>query len=353
MQPTGSLSHLAIMKLFLTAFFVLTMLNANAQSIASPAMPDSVRAFLGKSMELIQANAINRANVNWKLLNDNVLQRVKGATTYEELLPVYPYIFEQINDHHGALKYKGKSYYWKTGTPYNNEAVIAAEKKYKTVVVKRIGQNIGYVLLPGNSDFNGKNINADAQGIRNAIAAVDNNQIKGWIIDLRINTGGSMYQMLAGLAGILGEGKAGSFVDQHNKPDGAWIIKNGNIYLDSTQVSTLTNLVTSKAKAVPVAVLTGGYTASAGEVVAISFSGRKNTVLVGENSAGYTTANQGFKINKDAGLNLAVDFDADRNGNVYTHQVVPLIKVSGGDNFESLEQDKKIQRALQWLKKQK
>jgi carboxyl-terminal processing protease len=331
----------------LTAIVFYFNANIMAQS-PSVTMTDSVRTFLNNSLNIIQYNAIDRDSVNWEVLRDSIYKKANGAVTYEDVLPLYPYIFEKINDHHGALKFKGKSYYWKTPVSYKNVAVINAIKRYDTVIVKLLKPGIGYILLPGNNDFDAKGIDKDGQAIRDAITAVDNKHVKGWIIDLRVNTGGNMYQMLAGLGFLLEEGKVGSFVNQNNKPDGEWTIRNGNIYIDSNQVS---HIIAKKRRRsnIPLAVLISSQTASAGEVVAISIAGQKNTIFIGEETAGYTTANQGFKINAVAGLNLAVDFDADRNGKVYRYKVSPDIRIMGGDNFEQLDQDLKIIAASEWL----
>ncbi|MGI4020554.1 MAG: S41 family peptidase [Janthinobacterium lividum] len=339
------------MKPFLFILIFLIHFTTYAQS-QQPAMADSVKTFLDKSLQILQQNAINRDSVDWNALKTKVYQKAAGARSYEDVLPIYPYLFEQIDDHHGALKYKGKSYYWKgTAAPYHNRVVLSAVKKYSSVTVQKIGKHAGYILLPGNNDFNGKNINEEAKAIREAIASINSKKIKGWIIDLRINTGGSMYEMLAGLGNLLGDGEAGGFVDQHQKPEGSWIIKKGNIYLDTAQVSNVASVKPAKRKNIPIAVLLSGQTASSGEIVAISTVGRPNTIRIGENSAGYTTGNKGFQINGQAGLNLAVDFDTDRTGRIYRNQVSPEIRVTGGDNFENLEVDQKVKAALDWLKK--
>ena len=46
--------------------------------------------------------------------------------------------------------------------------------------------------------------------------AADRDHLAGWIVDLRHNRGGNMWPMVAGLGPLLGEGRAGAFVD----PDG-------------------------------------------------------------------------------------------------------------------------------------
>jgi carboxyl-terminal processing protease len=131
--------------------------------------------------------------------------------------------------------------------------------------------------------------------IKNAIARINEKNIKGWIIDLRINTGGNMYPMIAGLTEFLGEGRVGGFITPTNQPDG----------------------------------------------------------LSGEPTGGYTTTNIGFKLNEYSGLNLAVDYASDRNGKVYPKNINPDILVSNGGNFEFLNKDEKVKKAIDWLRKNK
>jgi hypothetical protein len=338
------------MKILLAALLIGTTFSLQAQH-QHQLLPDSLKLMLNKSFAILQTNAINRDTIDWSRLREQVYQKAATAKSYQEVAAVYPYLFQQIGDHHGALQLQGQSYSWKPSkTSYANQAVRKAISAYPSVRVQTIGEDVGYILLPGNCDFTGKHINADTQAIRDALRAVNTGKITKWILDLRVNTGGSMYQMLAGLADLLGEGMVGQFVNQHKQPDGAWIINAGNIYLDTQQVSSVDHQPLGIPNDLPLAVLISGQTASSGEVVAIATVGRKNSVLIGEPSAGYTTANQGFSINEYAGLNLAVDYDADRRGKIYTDLVRPDIEVLGGDNFEQLDHDQKVQAALHWFR---
>jgi len=333
-----------------TTLILFSLLTISSVSRAQQLSNDSIQVFLDKSLSILQENAINRYGVNWATLRTNVNEKVKGAKSYEEAAQIFPYIFEQIDDHHGALLYGKKSFSWNTQVAYQNAEVKKAVKTEQKLRVQLLKGDVGYILLPGNNDFSGKNIDRDAQEIRTAIAKLQTNKIRGWILDLRVNTGGSMYQMLAGLSPILGEGQLGSFINQHGVNDGNWIIRKGNIYLDKTQVSHLDEVNESKAATLPLVVLISGMTASSGEVVAISTIGRDDTMVIGEPTAGYTTANEGFKINEVMGLNLAVDYDADRNGKTYKTKVNPLIGIDGGDNFKKPELDAKVIYGLRWIK---
>lgn len=85
-------------------------------------------------------------------------------------------------------------------------------------------------------------------------------------------------------------------------------------------------------------------------MTAIALVGRKNTLVLGEPTAGYTTAVQGFRINQYAGINLSTDYVVDRNLKIYSNTVTPDLEMIGGDNLEDLAEDGKIMHALKLLK---
>lgn len=335
--------------LCITAFLFYE--GAIAQSKPAP-LTDSVKNYLDSTFSIIEKNALNKNKVNWPLLKQAVFEKAAGATTYEDILPLYPYIFEQLDDHHGMLKFKNKSYYWKgNDAPAPNKILEQAITRYKEPIAQTIGKDIGYILIPGNDDFSNKRIDSITSSIKKEIAKVSGKNIKGWIIDLRNNTGGNMYPMLAGLSKLIGDGKAGSFVSAKGVSSGSWSIKNGALFYETTRVSAVENEGYPVPLNIPIVVLIGPYTASSGEMTAISVKGRKNSILIGEPSAGYTTVNTGFRLNSYSGLNLAIDYAADRNDHLYPKRITPDIMVKEGDNFENLNEDLKIKQALLWLKK--
>ena len=97
-------------------------------------------------------------------------------------------------------------------------------------------------------------------------------------------------------------------------------------------------------------ILTSCYTASAGEMTAIALIGRKNTTIIGEPTANYTTAVQGFLINDQAGINLSTGYVVDRNHKIYKGNITPDVEVLSGDRLEDLNQDSKILQALSIIK---
>jgi carboxyl-terminal processing protease len=350
MQRLPIISHLCCMTRYSLLLLLLLPYATFAQTKSST-MADSVKSYLDKSLSIIEQNALNNKDIDWNKLRKDVYDKASDAQQYEDILNIYPFIFERINDHHGSLKFRSRTYSW--NKPLQNESSMAiklATKKYTTVRSERICKDIGYILVPGNSDFRGQHMDSITKSIKKAIAMVNDKNIKGWIIDLRVNTGGNMYPMIAGLNDFIGEGKVGGFLTPTYQPDGNWIIKNGTFFVDSIKVTAVKYDGYPIKPNMPIAILISGNTASSGEMTAISTIGRKKSIVIGEISAGFTTSNLGFKLNDYSGLNLAVDYASDRKGKIYPKNIEPDIIVLNGDNFETLREDLKVIKAVSWIR---
>ena len=178
--------------------------------------------------------------------------------------------------------------------------------------------------------------------------ALNPNQLKGLIIDLRLNLGGSMWPMIGGLAALFEQGKLGAFVFPASGNQEEWGINKNLVYDGVDTVYHLNKGV--NLSQLKVVVLIGPYTRSSGEALAISFKGRKNTWFAGENTGGYTTSNESIQFSREIGFFIATAVEADRNGQLYLDNVKPDTEIMGGDAFDDLRNDQKIIAALKWLK---
>ena len=299
-------------------------------------------------MELIQANSIHTENLNE--IKSELYHQSQSISSIDEVAPLYKNVFKQLDDHPGALKYKGKTYGWDKPNQGANAYLKEKIKIDKETHSQVIGKEIGYLRIPGNNDFAFKKVDSIANDITAHINSINSNQLKGWIIDLRLNTGGNMYPILLGLKEFIGNDVVfGGFRDARDEPTGNWEIKAQELWIDSVVLERQTDLDFPIKAELPIVILTSCYTASAGEMTAISFIGRKKAFVVGEATAGYTTAVQGFQINENAGINLSTDFVVDRNLKIYKSNILPDFEVLGGDNFENLKDDSKIIKALELL----
>lgn len=310
---------------------------------------DSVKSFVDKTLKIIETNAVDLKNI--EEIKKNLYTKSINQQSVDNIAPLFEEVFKSLNDYHGALKYKGKTYGWTKSSLSNNSYLKDKLKKEKAVKSLLLNKNIGYLRIPGNNDFSFKKVDSLANDIVENINSVNSKKIKGWIIDLRVNTGGNMYPILLGLKEFIGNNIIfGGFVNSKNELTGNWEIKNNKLLIDNNPLERKSLVSLIPRMDIPIVILTSGYTASAGEMTAISMIGRRNTYLVGEPTANYTTAVQGFEIDKNSAINLSTDYVFDRNKKKYTQSITPDYTIINGDNFEDLYKDAKIIKALQLLK---
>ncbi|MDQ1150376.1 carboxyl-terminal processing protease [Sphingobacterium zeae] len=311
---------------------------------------DSVKSFVDNSINLIRSNAVDTTNIN--LIESILYSKAKNLDTVSDLAPLYTEVFRLLRDHHGSLKYKDRTYGWDKAERPENTYLKGRLKTEKAVVSQIIDRRTAYLRIPGNHDFAFKKVDSIANDITAHINKVSTAKIKAWIIDLRTNTGGNMYPIFLGLQEFIGDNMVfGGFRNAQGLSSGQWEIRDGNMRIDGIKLLRQVQLKKPLKKDIPLIILTSCYTASAGEMTAISLIGRKNTYIVGEPTADYTTAVQGFTISKEAGINLSTDYVVDRNSKIYTGNILPDVEVLQGDNFENLKRDKKILKALELLNK--
>ncbi|QIL75069.1 S41 family peptidase [Hymenobacter sp. HDW8] len=199
-------------KLWLLMLLTAVTHAAHCQTTPAP-LPDSVKTFLDKSLTLLETHSLERGTVDWPQLRQTVYQKAQGAQSVRELLPIYPYVFEQLKDDHGWLTYKGKTYKWRnTARPaYTNAAVKEALAKKPHILVKMLPNNVGYIQLPGiNAGGSLQAMRDAAKVVQDSLCRINSNKVKAWIIDLRLNDGGAMAPMLAGIAPLIGDGHLGA-----------------------------------------------------------------------------------------------------------------------------------------------
>lgn len=259
-----------------------------------------------------------------------------------------------INADHSKVIYQGKEY----GSAVDFDKGKLGEqwiKKYAAkpeFEVKVLDGKFGYILIPSIkfNDLSSESVHKVAQHLYDKIAQIKtNNKLEGWILDLRFNTGGHSSPMLLALYDLLGDNTIWETLNVDKKPDSIVKLDKGK-YKDNSKESSYINPEGQLIDNAKVAVITGLLTASAGEVTALAFKGRANTIFIGEKTFGKTTSNMLVDLPFGAIMPLSIGYDADRNGNYYK-QITPDIAISKQDNFDDLLQDKNIQEAINFFQK--
>lgn len=318
---------------------------------------DSTRRLLDTVLSFTKNNSLYRNNVNWKMVEDSVRFTAANAAGIKDALPAIQLLYKLLGDHHGFITYGKKSYAWRSvDKPLDKTTHQALVKKmhdgYK-LTPELLEKGYGYLLVPDNNPTHQGDNNKIAQQIIDSLASLHTSKLKGIIIDLRLNPGGSMWPMIGGLAALFEPGKLGAFVFPASQKAEEWGIKGDithRIVYDGTDTVYHIKSQDKNLYQLKVVVLTGPYTRSSGEALAISFKGRKNTFFIGENSGGYTTSNESFQFTNEIGFFLATSVESDRNGVAYPDHVKPDKEIIGGDDFDHLKNDQKVIAALKWLK---
>ena len=143
-----------------------------------------------------------------------------------------------------------------------------------------------------------------------------------------------------------GEGICGYFVFADSKKpwsyqDGA-AINNGNIIAKTSKGGYQIKTPIKK-----IAVLIGPRTSISGEIIALAFKGKPNANLMGEPTAGFTTANTTYTLKDRSLLVLSVCKEADRTGSICEGKIIPDDHINQRPAFEG--DDPVKNSAVMWL----
>ncbi len=290
--------------------------------------------YLNELVNTMQVNSINRGRINLVDFRAQVFQRAAGAQTIRDLYPAISLALGLLEDHHSFYQAAGGS--GGIGNPSipNCSAAPAAAPV--------LPADLGYVRVTAFSNAAPGADRAFADALQSQIRARDTPSLAGWIVDVRGNSGGNMWPMVAGVAPVLGDGVVGFFV----APTGTtspWTIQGGSALNGSSEiVRTTTTYQLLAGRAPRVAVLTDNFVASSGEAVVVAFRERPNTRSFGMPTCGLSTANAGFALSDGAMLQLTTSLMADRRRTSYGFPIAPDEVIAGDMEV--------VLRAVDWLR---
>ncbi|PZP51360.1 MAG: hypothetical protein DI598_03370 [Pseudopedobacter saltans] len=325
---------------------------------------DAQKALLDSIIRVVKNQSTYTNDVNWNSLIPQLYESidVNQKDSVQAIIPAVEKMFNALGDKHGQLHYLGKAYFGTSrssasSNDYSDLRNAAYNEKY-AFRTKVFDKNYGYISIPAqtpaltdSSAKDPKRIMATAiemaQTLNDSLCKLTTvNGIKGIIVDLRLNFGGSSVISIEGLSSAIGKG---NILFYAGKSDTSIVsLVNGAFFVDNNLVGKLS--LPCKISNIKIAVIVGHITGSAGEHTAIAFKGRENTKFFGERTAGYTTTNEEVVFSKDLFLAFSAGNVLDRNRFSYTNGIDPEIRVIGGDNFADLQKDSKVIMALKWLK---
>lgn len=320
--------------LLVSLYFLSSGYFAASQKEKKYNMSPEAYAYLQEALQIMEKNFLFKDSINWPVVKKKIYEKAENAVLLSDTYPAIRLAFSLIRDRHGDFF-----------SPAQIE-LLKKEGYLKSPLYHLIEKNVAYLALfesPPSFKFLNKEDQEYAKQVQIAIRESDNHDIDSWIIDLRKNPGGNMWQMLLGLAPFLDEGYLGAFVaegkekiDWHHEGNA---MKRGNRYFENPlPLYTLKN----KPK---IAILIGKGTIGSGEAVAIAFSGQQNVRFFGQHTAGFTNSNHPFHLSNGAVLNLPSMYFSNRLGQVFCSPVTPD-EIIEANELEDLT----LEAALNWLK---
>jgi len=302
--------------LFRACALALAAAACGGGGTGNPAQPgagttSTAGAYLDAMLSLMESNSINRKTIDWTAFRSRVRTEAGDARTIPELYGAIRVALGLLADNHSF-------YIAADGSSITNSQRACGARISGAVAVPA---TIGYVSVGGFSGTAAE-ATAFAGAIQAAIRQADRAGLSGWIVDLRGNTGGNMWPMVAGLGPVLGEGTAGFFID----PDGVgvpWGYRDGASFAGGGELQRVSDpyrLIRTEPR---VAVLTDGVVVSSGEATAIAFKKRPNTRSFGLATCGLSTANTTYRLSDGATLFLTTAVMADRERTRYGNPVPP------------------------------
>lgn len=169
-----------------------------------------VTRYINEITDLIKNNSIVARKIDWAKHEKEITLLSKDIYSIDSCKPIQNYfisILRTNGDKHSFFLYKSVV-----------KRLNSTSSESQETQARLIGAHIGYIKVPGMLSFNTLVNNAFSDTIQQLIKKLDmENNITGWIVDLRNNTGGGMRPMLAGVNALIKDGVAGYWVSSRNK----------------------------------------------------------------------------------------------------------------------------------------
>lgn len=312
------------------------------------------RSQAAEAVRAVREMAYTADKVDWTSLDVQVLQHADGATAPIDMLPAYNVLVRGLNDGHSYVQM----------TPAMREAwrirhgdvpvLPGVQSRFQTTsrfVDRHLAARdhslspdatIRAIVTPAHD--------ADPEAGQHYAATLVQFVLSrpsttcGYVLDLRGNTGGDMWPMVAGLSPLLGEGPVPWMIDRDEKPVSYNVLREGEALRfgsggEPIVIVRADGWVPEPSLATfPVAVLIDDGTMSSGEAVALAFKGRLNTRFFGERTYGAASANQVLTLSDGVKLQVTVAMLTDRTQQTHPLGLTPDDETADGQATEDAAQ---------------
>jgi len=303
---------------------------------------------LDETLGFMEKNYYRRSEVSWPVLAAEAKARLREAISCEDAYSTISWCFRQLNEPHSFIMPPDKASRYAGETEGPDQPMPDLSTLVGEIRGEWLQDSIAYLTIPWVSTTDSLVCLRIADSLQTIIAHLDTRNVSRWIIDLRGNSGGNCWPMLAGIGPLLGDGVYGYFVRGDQRVPISY--RDGSAFEGRHVLCRVSNRgYRTRNDHKSIVVLTGRRTVSAGELVALAFKGRAQTCLIGEPTAGLTTANATYELSDKSLLVLSVCQEADHMGNICTGSIQPdrLVTV-----VPTAPEDAARNAALAWLQGQ-
>ena len=319
----------------------------------------TVARYFAAAFDTIQGVSINQEVASTAAFRQKYAQQAASATTYKQLYPIIRAALRELDPHSSLSE--------PTNLPGSTDA--PTDRPDLRVQGKMITPQVGYVWVPG---FVGRSQQGRVDSTHQVLRELDANSPCGWIVDLRANSGGFMFALMASVGPLYttgdgpvgGQRYAGNYVvnwhyRQRANGTDAFLFRDAR---DSAQL-VIQNPWRPRRQGLPVAVLHAAarnaagqltsITASAGESITLAFKGGPPSRSFGAPTYGVASGRRYFSMPDSARIDVTDSYMFARTG--YTpgnDPIPPDVAVTSPTPLTIGATDAVVTAALEWLQAQ-
>lgn len=299
-------------------FYVKEVRSQEAKKVDS-SISKEAKNYFDEAFKLIKSGSYLKNQLDFDRLYDEASIYIKGANEPKDTYEGIKFVLASLKDRHSTF------------IPPKSNILTPQKERVKVFPVKSQFFNKEYAVLEllSFSSLDVAQHKKIADSIYNFILMFKKSGIKNLIIDLRNMEGGSNDPFLCGLAPLINQTTLFTYVGNNNQKE-KMTFENGRLYRIKGRAKFgniyLNNYVKDKAlSSIAISILTGPYTASAGEIIAISFKGLSNVRYVGSPTYGIPTGVALVTLKDGARIGIASSVPVDRSGKPYYSSLIPDI----------------------------